>query len=260
MIMILNNLVYDLKNIGLNGDETILIHSSCKAIGYDANDIIDTLLFYFKEGTLLIPTHTWKIVNEDNPIYKINMESNLGIIPNLFLKREGVIRSYHPTHSVAGIGKNAKEILEDEEFNTTPCSPGGTYDKLRKYNSFVLLIGVGNERNTFIHSIEEVLNVPNRLSKNPMKLIIEKNGKQIETYVRKHFNPNQPHISEDFVKLDDALYHFNIMKQYKFGNANAKIIKCSECFNLVRHILRKDPEIIVNGVISEDLWIDYKRS
>ena len=39
-----NNLINDLKNMNLKGDEVILVHSSCKAIGYDANLIIDSLM------------------------------------------------------------------------------------------------------------------------------------------------------------------------------------------------------------------------
>ena len=46
-----NNLINDLKNMNLKGDEVILVHSSCKAIGYDANLIIDSLMEYFKNGT-----------------------------------------------------------------------------------------------------------------------------------------------------------------------------------------------------------------
>lgn len=56
--MKLNNLIDDLAHMGLQGDEAILVHSSCKAIAYDANDIIDSLMSYFQKGTLLIPTHT----------------------------------------------------------------------------------------------------------------------------------------------------------------------------------------------------------
>lgn len=37
----------------------------------------------------------------------------------------------------------------------------------------MLLVGVGHERNTYIHSVEEVLNVPNRLLDMPMELVIE---------------------------------------------------------------------------------------
>ena len=50
-----------------------------------------------------------------------------------------------------------------------------------------------------------MLNIPNRLSDKPMKLQIIMPDKSIKTvYVRKHYNAIQPHISEDFVKLDQA--------------------------------------------------------
>lgn len=256
----INNLINDLKNMNLKGDEVILVHSSCKAIGYDANLIIDSLMEHFKKGTLLIPTHTWKIVNEENPLFDIKMESNLGIIPNLFLKREGVIRSYHPTHSIAGVGSKASLILQDEEYNTTPCQPGGAYDKLRYYGGYVLLLGVGNERNTFIHGVEEVLNIPNRLSDKPMHLKIKKDGIIMDSYMRKHYNPTKPHISLDFPKLDEALLYYGVMKEYSFGNAKALLFNSCEAFKLIRYILRKNPEIIVNGEISKSDWIDYKKN
>ena len=256
--MILDNLINDLKNMGLKPTETVMIHSSCKSIGYDANDILDTLMDYFKNGLLLFPTHTWKTINENNPIYDPSEEpACVGILPNLFMKRPNVYRSLHPTHSIAAYGINAQKYIEGEELNNTPCTPGGVYDRLKQENAKILLIGVGNERNTFIHSIEEVLNVNNRLSPLPMHLKIKKNNELIDVYVRKHYNEKQPHISLDFVKLDKALLSLKAMTEHNFGNAHVYLCKCNETFNIVRHTLRKNPEIIVEEeTINDDLWND----
>ena len=73
---------------------------------------------------------------------------------------------------MAGLGRNAVEYLACEEYCNTPCTPGGCYDRLKDCRGKILLVGVGHERNTYIHSVEEVLNVPNRLSDKPMKLQI----------------------------------------------------------------------------------------
>lgn len=166
-----------LESMGLKGDETILIHSSMKSIGEvdgGADTVLDAWMEYFKDGLLLLPTHTWKTVNADNPVYNPQTTpSCVGLLTNMFMKRDGVIRSLHPTHSMAGYGKNAAEYLEGEEYNNTPCTPGGCYDRLKDAGGKVLLVGVGHERNTYIHSVEEVLNVPNRLSDMPMELVIE---------------------------------------------------------------------------------------
>lgn len=162
-----------LESMGLKGDETILIHSSMKSIGEvdgGADTVLDAWMEYFKDGLLLLPTHTWKTVNADNPVYNPQTTpSCVGLLTNMFMKRDGVIRSLHPTHSMAGYGKNAAEYLAGEEYNNTPCTPGGCYDRLKDAGGKVLLVGVGHERNTYIHSVEEVLNVPNRLSDMPME-------------------------------------------------------------------------------------------
>ncbi len=272
-----------LESMGLKGDETILIHSSMKSIGEvdgGADTVLDAWMEYFKDGLLLLPTHTWKTVNTDNPVYNPQTTpSCVGLLTNMFMKRDGVIRSLHPTHSMAGYGKNAAEYLAGEEYNNTPCTPGGCYDRLKDAGGKVLLVGVGHERNTYIHSVEEVLNVPNRLSDMPMELVIEllkedednKNKKLPhynradgwkkcidsnggydnnnklcrKVYVRKHYNAQQPHISEDFVKLNQIFLDSGVVKKVKFGDADSLLCDAKGMFNVVRQVIAPDPECIV---------------
>ena len=259
-----------LESMGLKGDETILIHSSMKAIGAvdgGADTVLDAWMEYFKDGLLLLPTHTWKTVNADNPVYNpYTTPSCVGLLTNMFMKRDGVIRSLHPTHSMSGYGKNAAEYLAGEEYNNTP---GGCYDRLKEVGGKVLLVGVGHERNTYIHSVEEVLNVPNRLSDMPMELVIElqeesnNSGKlppynrddgwkkhtdnklYRKVYVRKHYNAKQPHISEDFVKLNQIFLDSGVVRKVKFGDADSLLCDAKGMFNIVRQVIAPDPECIV---------------
>lgn len=263
-----------LESMGLKGDETILIHSSMKAIGAvdgGADTVLDAWMEYFKDGLLLLPTHTWKTVNADNPVYNppYTTPSCVGLLTNMFMKRDGVIRSLHPTHSMSGYGKNAAEYLAGEEYNNTPCTPGGCYDRLKEVGGKVLLVGVGHERNTYIHSVEEVLNVPNRLSDMPMELVIElqeesnNSGKLPpynrddgwkkhtdnklcrKVYVRKHYNAQQPHISEDFAKLNQIFLDSGVVRKVKFGDADSLLCDAKGMFNIVRQVIAPDPECIV---------------
>lgn len=262
-----------LESMGLKGDETILIHSSMKAIGAvdgGADTVLDAWMEYFKDGLLLLPTHTWKTVNVDNPVYNpYTTPSCVGLLTNMFMKRDGVIRSLHPTHSMSGYGKNAAEYLAGEEYNNTPCTPGGCYDRLKEVGGKVLLVGVGHERNTYIHSVEEVLNVPNRLSDMPMELVIELQEESNDSgklppynrddgwkkhtdnklcrkvYVRKHYNAQQPHISEDFVKLNQIFLDSGVVRKVKFGYADSLLCDAKGMFNIVRQVIAPDPECIV---------------
>lgn len=248
-----------LCTMGLTGKETILIHSSMKAIGNvdgGADTVLDALTEYFEDGLLLLPTHTWKTINDDNPLFDYRTTpSCVGLLTNMFMKRDGVVRSLHPTHSMAGIGKNAREYLAGEEYNNTPCTPGGCYDRLKECGGKILLIGVGHERNTYIHSVEEVLNVPHRLSDEPMNLkTVMPDGRIRNIFMRKHYNAQQPHISEDFVKLNQAFEECGAAVNASFGEAECILCDAKRIFEVVRHVTAPKPECIVT-----DSYIDRER-
>ena len=215
----------------------------------------------YRAGCLLLPTHTWANVNAQHPVYDYrNTQSCVGLLTNLFRQREGVVRSLHPTHSLAGYGKNAAEYLAGEEERNTPCTPGGAYDRLKDCGGKILLVGVGHERNTYIHSVEEVLNVPNRLAAEPMLLTtILPDGREKKVYMRKHYNPDQPHISEDFVKLNQAFLDCGAVEVVMFGDAKCLLCDAQKVFRVVRHVLAPDPECLVTKPeISAERWRGFR--
>ena len=102
-----------LRNVGLTGKETILIHSSMKAIGEvegGADIVLDAWMEYFAEGLLLLPTHTWANVNAQHPVYDYrNTPSCVGLLTNLFRQREGgALPASHPFFS--GVRKKCCRI------------------------------------------------------------------------------------------------------------------------------------------------------
>lgn len=80
-----------LENMGLTGNETILIHSSMKSIGEvagGADTVLDAWIEYFGHGLLLLPTHTWKNINSDSPVYNPKeTPSCVGLLTNMFFKK-----------------------------------------------------------------------------------------------------------------------------------------------------------------------------
>ncbi len=254
------DLKHDLAAMGLTGNETILIHSSMKSIGPvegGADTVLDALMEFFAEGLLLLPTHTWRFINEENRVFDVRRSACcVGILPELFRQRPGVVRSLHPTHSMAAYGKDAAAYLEGELDANTPCTPGGCYDRLRAAHGKVLLLGVTHARNTFIHSVEEVLNVPNRLTDKPLQLtVVDAAGAQHTVYMRRHYNVQQPHISEDFVKLEQAYLDCGAARNTKFGDAACILCDAEGLFRVTRHVLAPNPEaFITEPVIPAERW------
>lgn len=255
-----SDLLRDLAAMGLTGRETILIHSSMKSIGDvagGADTVLDALMEFFSDGLLLLPTHTWKTVNAANPVFDVRTSPCcVGILPELFRGRPGVVRSLHPTHSLAGYGKDAAAYLAGQELCNTPCTPGGAYDRLKDVGGKILLIGVTHARNTYIHSVEEVLNVPHRLTDAPAKLTaVDADGNPHTVCMRSHYNARQPHISENFVKLTQAYLDCGAAENVRFGDAACTLCDAHIIFEVTRHVLAPDPECIVTAEsIPEERW------
>ncbi|MET1167926.1 AAC(3) family N-acetyltransferase, partial [Bacillus velezensis] len=66
------SLIQQLEQLGMDGQGTLLIHSSMKSIGEvegGADTVLDAFSDYMKEGLLVLPTHTWSNINADNPVF-----------------------------------------------------------------------------------------------------------------------------------------------------------------------------------------------
>ena len=69
----LNSIIQNIfKNTSINKRSTLIIHSSFKNLshqGVSADNFIKCLIDYFSDGTLLMPTMTWRTVTPINNIF-----------------------------------------------------------------------------------------------------------------------------------------------------------------------------------------------
>lgn len=158
----------DLRNLGLEKGDTVLLHSSLKSIGYVEGGpitVIEALLGVLsKKGTLMVPTYTliegsmYKTCTADDYIFDPKTsKTQLGAIPSTFLKLPGIERSIHPTHSVSAIGENAKYVVESHHLAQSTFGIDSPWDRLMKLNGKLLMIGLGMGRNTISHVLEDNL-------------------------------------------------------------------------------------------------------
>ena len=179
-----------LKEIGIKKNDTVLIHTSMRAIGETeggCDGIIDAFCSYLSEGLFLVPSHTWENVNPENPVYDVRKTIPcIGALPTVAAFRKDGVRSLHPTHSVTAFGKRAAEFVEIEKNSQTPCSPDGAWAKLADENASILLIGVGLSSCTFIHAIDEMLELPDRISEPFMIKVTDYDGNEEERKMSKH--------------------------------------------------------------------------
>lgn len=249
-----------LREMGIDPKGTLLVHSSMKAIGQvedGPEGVIDVLMDYMKDGLLVFPTHTWKQIREKTyPIFDVvNEPSCVGLLTNIFRVRPGVVRSLHPTHSVAAYGKDAAEYVSGEENHITPCGKGSCWYKLYERKAQILFIGCGTHRNTFLHGVEEWNNVPNRLTERLQLLYTRAaDGKIYPIPQYRHYSrPPVTEVSQRYNKMEETFVKKGAMHYGRFGDAHCAlgdaVMMCditSACLKIDIHLFddhREVPEV-----------------
>ena len=190
--MVNEKMARDLRALGIKEDDTVLVHASLSSLGYvegGADTVIDTLLSVLSDGTLLMPTLSYKSVTVDKPVFSVNdTPSCVGRISETFRKRDGVIRSLHPTHSVAAYGKHAREMTERHIESDTPVGETSPFALLPEFNGKVLMLGCGLCPNTSMHGVEELVKPDYLLCPEMMEYtLIAPDGNEIKKKYWRHF-------------------------------------------------------------------------
>ncbi|MGO4549344.1 aminoglycoside N(3)-acetyltransferase [Paenibacillus sp. 2TAB23] len=168
----------DFKKLGVVSGMTLLMHSSMKAIGgFVAGGPVAVILAMETclgdGGTLVMPTHTgdlsdpenwrnppvneswWEPIRKGMPAFSADLTPcfNMGMINECFRKQSGVVRSDHPQVSFAAWG--AKKSIMTADHSLAYClSEQSPIARLYGEEGWILLLGVGHDRNTTLHLAE----------------------------------------------------------------------------------------------------------
>lgn len=238
-------LLKDLRRLSIDPQGTLLVHSSMKSIGTvegGADTVLDVLIEYMQDGLLVLPTHTWKTVNPENPrYYQASSSVCVGILPELFRQRAGVVRSLHPTHSVGALGRDSAAFAAGDELCASPCPRHSTWGKLVDREAAIMLIGVDLTRCTFIHGVEEWAGIPNRLAETPDRFVVVRgDGVEFPVSLRRHQGVSS---SEHFWKAEPILELNGALHKGYFGDALTRICLTRPMTDLLLDMLAVQPDL-----------------
>lgn len=159
------DIIADLRRMGIAEGDRLLLHTSYKSLG-GVEGGIPTFLSACMEavgtrGTLLLPTFTYNFLSAEAPIFDIRKTpSCVGAIPEVFRHCEGVLRSLHPTHSLAVWGADKEFFVENHHADQNCLDVNSPIYKLKEIGGKILHIGCGVSRNTILHGVEIACHVP----------------------------------------------------------------------------------------------------
>lgn len=235
--MKLPDILVSLRQLGIRNGDKVLVHSSFVALGEvdgGPDAVIDALLEAIgSDGLVVMPTFAC-----EPPFDRKSSVTPLGVVADRFWRRPDAVRSMHPTHSVAAIGKGADDLIRDHENARTAYGEGTPYCRLARSGGKILLLGVDQDRNTTLHAAEAITDAA--YLETVEASYIDDNGELTTTNVPAMAGPHR-----DFIGLDKLFKAAGIMKMGHIGSAVCRLIEAGPMLDIAIDSLRSDPAAVL---------------
>ncbi|MFG3283225.1 aminoglycoside N(3)-acetyltransferase [Streptomyces sp. NPDC048111] len=163
-----------LRELGVRAGSVLIVHASLSAFGPvqgGADAVVGALLDCLTpSGTLVVPTFTPEVsdphahveqpssdkvmaARDEVPLFHDALPTSMGAVPTAVLARPDRLRGTHPQASVAAIGPAARRITRQQPL-AYALGTGSPFDVLHELDADILLLGVGHNRNSFLHYAE----------------------------------------------------------------------------------------------------------
>ena len=223
------------------------MHSAFKGFardGYQADEMLRALFDYLAHGTLLLPTMSWRYVKSDKPHFdELATPSNTGILTELFRQQYATHRSLHPTHSVAGIGKQAGVLLSEHQHCITPCGLQSPFGKLVEADAYIIMLGVGMDCCTLVHHVEELF-APQLYvkpeSETEQYYCRDRSGKLTTVGLRRHL-----FLPRNYWQFQDILAEKNQLSVFRCDNSICLGFRAKNLFQIVANALKCNPAAVI---------------
>ena len=228
-----------LRDVGIPPGSKLLLHSSLSSLGVvegGADAVIDAFLDVLgPDGTLIVPTLTgYEDLSAANPpvFDPVQQRCWTGVIPETLRRRPGAVRSLHPTHSVAALGKDGVALTRDHILSVTPCDEMSTYGKLAGLDdAYIVLLGVTHESRTMFHHVEELAGVDYHMQEGFVEATIVLEERRITRHVMLH----RYGAPRNFSVMEPLFVEQGVQRQALVGNALVRLVNVA---GMVRTTLR----------------------
>lgn len=208
-------------------DKPVLVHSSLSAFGFvreGPQALLTGLESYLhSDATIVLPTHSWNLVSRGLRTFDArSTPSCVGAVTEWFRKRPTVIRSLHPTHSVAALGPMAAAITSHHEDSVSPCGVASPYERLLAMDATILFLGAPLTTNTSYHCCEGIVGVPYLLQRESVRFeLINQQGNRIEKSIALH----QAGIPRNLEPMNTMLKDQGILNSVPLGRSSVQSLR-----------------------------------
>lgn len=155
-----------LRAVGVRSGDTVMLHSSFGGFaGFRGSprEFSDAFLRSVgPTGNLLMvslpySSSTYEYLQKRKTFDVRKTPSHMGIISESFRRRDGVARSFHPTHPILAFGPRAEWIIADHDKCLYPCGPASPFEKFSQLGGKVVFFNVPFPTMTLFHYLEHLV-------------------------------------------------------------------------------------------------------
>lgn len=233
------------SEVGVIQGQSIMVHTSMSSLGFVCGGpqiVIEALIESVgADGTIMMPTQSWKnldpitgvhweepeqwwqMIRDSWPAYNkdITPTNSMGAVAEMFRKWKGALRSDHPARSVAAYGKYAEYLTKDHDLSNI-FGDGSPIGKLYELDGYVLLIGVGYDKNTSLHLADVRAKYPGKHNCTEYSAVME-NGKRVWKAYDTLFVDG-----EDFVRIGQEFEKVCNVYKSPLGNGTITLMRQRE--------------------------------
>lgn len=244
-IVLKQDILAALEKVGVSKGQTIMVNTSLSSLGFvcgGAQVVIEALLESVgTDGTIMMPTQSWKnldptagvhweepeewwqMIRDNWPAYNkdITPTNTMGVVAEMFRKWPGALRSNHPVRSVAAKGKYAEYLTSEYDLSNI-FGEGSPVGKLYELDGYVLLIGVGYDKNTSLHLADVRAEYPGKHDSIEYSAFMENGNRVWKGYSTLFVD------GKDFNEIGDAFEKEYFVNKVSLGNGTITFMKQSE--------------------------------
>ncbi|MBO0475525.1 AAC(3) family N-acetyltransferase [Vagococcus sp. DIV0080] len=245
MIITKEMLIKSFKELGLEKNDRLMVHTSLSSFGGivsgGAQTIIEALMeIVSEEGLIMMPTQSWKNLDPDTGVHgtvteeeanvirqtwpafnkRLTPTNTMGSVAEMFRLWPNTYRSSHPSRSLAAWGKGAEDMMVAHDLSDI-FGPSSPLQKLYELKGKVLLIGVGHDKNTSIHLADALAEYPSKHHETHFSAMTINDKRVWQSYNTLYVD------GEDFEEIGEAFENKHDVSVKLLGEATLKLM--SQC-------------------------------
>jgi len=239
-----------LREVGIRAGDSLAVHSSLKSLGFvegGAEAAICALQEVLTpEGTLMMPTHTYSLpMWGKEPYNKTKSPSLVGKITDVFWRMPDVLRSDHPSHSVAAWGKRA-EVFTKDTLLYPPIGLNSAWYRFYNAGGRILMLGTNQGTNTTLHLCEVLADVPylnvafTQGRDYEVAHRINERGEVEEFIIRQ-----VPGCSRGFIRCEPYLREKGVLRDVLVLNSKSQLLGVPQLVDVMVEKLKVEPYFIL---------------